>query len=138
VSFLEEEDETFGKILKRIDLKVVASAFQDKISRPTTARIEHPEEETGASFPADFMVKLDRSELKPDDLQVSDEETLDVLTKIHVIDPEYFNELISVMIRDEDLKTRAAEEALDRIHEQVGDMSEVTEEAEAMFIPLEE
>ena len=63
---------------------------------------------------------------------------MDVLTKVHLIDAEYFNELISVMIRDEDLKTRAAEEALDRIHEQVGDMSEVTEEAEAMFIPLEE
>ncbi|MGO9118986.1 MAG: hypothetical protein ACLQPD_15430 [Desulfomonilaceae bacterium] len=138
VSFLEEEDETFGKILKRIDLKVVASAFQDKIIRPTTIRTEVPEEETGTSFPADFMVKLDRCELKPDDLQVSDEEALDVLTKVHLIDPEYFNELISVMIRDEDLKTRAAEEALDRIHEQVGDMSEVTEEAEAMFIPLEE
>ncbi len=138
VSFLEEDDEAFGKILKSIDLKVVASAFQDKIIRPTVTRIEEAEDETGASFPADFMVKLDRGELKPDDLQVSDEETLDVLTKVHLIDAEYFNELISVMIRDEDLKTRAAEEALDRIHEQVGDMSEATEEAEAMFIPVEE
>ena len=138
VSFLEEYDEIFGEILKNIDLKVVASAFQDKIIRPTIVAPEEPEDEASASFPADFMVKLDRGELKPDDLQVSDEETLDVLTKIHMIDSEYFSELISIMIREEDLKTRAAEEALDRIHEQIGDMTEVTEEAESMFIPLEE
>ena len=138
VSFLEEDDEIFGTILKHIDLKVVASAFQDKIVRPTIPGAEETEDETSASFPADFMVKLDRCELKPDDLRVSDEETLDVLTKIHMIDAEYFNELISVMIREEDLKTRAAEEALDRIHDQIGDMTEVTEEAESMFVPLEE
>ncbi len=138
VSFLEEYDEIFGEILKNIDLKVVASAFQDKIIRPTTVASDETEDEPGTSFPADFMVKLDRGELKPDDLQVVDEETLDVLTKIHLINEEYFNELISVMIRQEDLKTRAAEEALDRIHEQIGDMTEVTEEAESMFIPLEE
>jgi predicted RNA binding protein with dsRBD fold (UPF0201 family) len=138
VSFLEEDDEIFGDILRHIDLKVVASAFQDKIIRPTSSGADDTEDEAGAEFPADFMVKLDRGELKPDDLQVSDEETLDVLTKIHMINTEYFNELISVMIREEDLKTRAAEEALDRIHEQIGDMTEVTEEAESMFIPLEE
>ncbi len=138
VSFLEEDDEIFGEILKRIDLKIVATAFQDKIIRPTNSNSQEAEEDTSASFPADFMVKLDRGELKPDDLELIDEETLDVLTKIHLINPEYFNELISVMIRDEDLKTRAAEEALDRIHEQIGDMTEATEEAEAMFIPLEE
>ena len=46
--------------------------------------------------------------------------------------------LISLILRDEDLKTRAAEEAFDRIHEQVGDMSQATEEAEDMFVPLED
>jgi len=138
VSFLEEHDEVFGKILKSIDLKVVASAFQDKIIQPTNASPDEVEDETGIPFPADFLVKLDGGELKPDDLEVTDEETLDVLTKIHMVDQEYFNELVSLMIREEDLKTRAAEEALDRIHQQVGDMSGVTEEAEAMFIPLEE
>jgi hypothetical protein len=138
VSFLEEDDEMFERILKNIDLKVVASAFQDKIVRPGVQKLEDTEDEAVASFPADFMVKLDRGELKPDDLKVSDEETLDVLTKIHMIDSEYFSELISIMIREKDLKTRAAEEALDRIHEQVGDMTEVTEEAESMFVPLEE
>jgi hypothetical protein len=138
VSFLEEEDEIFTEVLKNIDLKVVASAFQDKIIRPTAAEPDEAEDQNGQAFAADFLVKLDRGELKPDDLQVADEETLDVLTRIHVIDAEYFGELVSVMIREEDLKTRAAEEALDRIHEQIGDMTEVTEEAESMFVPLEE
>jgi hypothetical protein len=47
-------------------------------------------------------------------------------------------ELVSLMIREEDLKARTAEDALERIHQQVGDMSEVTEEADDMFVPLEE
>jgi hypothetical protein len=42
------------------------------------------------------------------------------------------------MLREEDLKTRTAEQAFDRIQQQVGDMTEFTEEAEEMFIPLEE
>jgi hypothetical protein len=42
------------------------------------------------------------------------------------------------MLRDEDLKMRTAEEAFDRIHQQVGDMTAVTEEAEDMFVPLED
>jgi len=84
------------------------------------------------------MVKLDRGELKPDDLEVTDEEALDILTKIHLVDEMYFSELVSLMIRSESLHTRTAEEALDRINEQVGDMSEFVEEAEDMFVPLEE
>jgi hypothetical protein len=84
------------------------------------------------------MVKLDRGELKPDDLEVTDEETLDILTKVHLADEEYFIELVSLMIREEDLKTRSAEEAFERIHEQVGDVSGLTEEAEDMFVPLDE
>lgn len=96
------------------------------------------EEELLPSFPADFLVKLDRGELKPDDLQMTDEEALDVLTKIHLVDEGYFTELVSLMIREDDLRTRAAEEAFDRIHQQVGDMTGVTEEAEAMFVPLDE
>ncbi len=138
VSFLEEDDEAFADILASIDLKVVASAFQEKIVKPTTKVADDVEEELSPSFPADFLVKLDRGELKPDDLQVTDEEALDVLTKIHLVNEEYFTELVSLMIREDDLRTRAAEEAFDRIHQQVGDMSGVTEEAEAMFIPLEE
>lgn len=90
------------------------------------------------SFPADFLVKLDRGELKPDDLDVTDEETLDILTKVHLVDAAYFNELVSLMMRDEDLRTRAAEEAFDRIHAQVGDVSQLTEDAEDMFVPLDE
>jgi len=42
------------------------------------------------------------------------------------------------MVREEDLKARTAEEAFERIHEQAGDMSSFTEEAEDMFVPLEE
>lgn len=138
VSFLEEDDETFSKLLKRLDIGMVASAFQDKILKPWTQQSDQPAEEVETIFPADFLVKLDRGELKPDDLEVSDEETLDILTKIHIVDEAYFNELVSLMLRDEDLKARTAEQAFDRIHEQVGDMSALTEEAEDMFVPLEE
>ncbi len=63
---------------------------------------------------------------------------MDILTKIHLADEAYFNELVSIMLREEDLKARTAEEAFDRIHEQVGDMSAMTEEAEDMFVPLED
>jgi hypothetical protein len=84
------------------------------------------------------MVKLDRGELKPDDLEVTDEEVKDILTRVHLADEGYFSELVSLMIRVKDLKQKTAEEALDRIHEQVGDMSRFTEEAEDMFVPLEE
>jgi hypothetical protein len=138
VSFLEEDEETFARIFHNIDIKVVASAFQDKIVRPSGRVSDVPAEEAQDSFPADFMVKLDRGELKPDDLEVSDEEARDILTKIHIIDEAYFTELVSLMVRDEDLKMRTAEEAFDRIHQQVGDMTAVTEEAEDMFVPLEE
>ncbi|MBI4964257.1 MAG: hypothetical protein HY913_13345 [Desulfomonile tiedjei] len=139
VSFLEEDDEVFSKLLQTIDIKVVASTFQDKILRSwsRSAQEANPEEETSA-FPADFMVKLDRGELKPDDLDVSDEEALDILTRIYVTNEAYFNELVSLMIREDDIKVRTAEEAFERIQEQVGDMTAVTEEAEEMFIPLEE
>jgi hypothetical protein len=138
VSFLEEGDARFGELLKSLDIKVVASAFQDKVLRPWARSGDTNEEEDESSFPADFLVKLDRGELKPDDLDVTDEETLDILTKIHLADEAYFNDLVSIMLREEDLKTRTAEEAFDRIHEQVGDMSSVTEEAEDMFVPLED
>ncbi len=139
ISFMEEDERTFAETLKSIDIKVVASAFQDKIIRPGAipAVSENPEEDEDA-FPADFLVKLDRGELKPDDLDVTDEETLDILTKIYLSDENYFNELISLMLRDENLKVRAAEEALDRIQEQVGDIPEITKDAEDMFVPLEE
>jgi len=138
VSFLEEDDAAFAKVLRNMDPKVVASAFQDKIIKPTNKVAEEPAEEEGSSFPADFLVKLDRGELKPDDIEVSDEETLDILKKVHLVDEAYFHELVSLMVREEDLKTRAAEEALDRIHQQVGDMSGLIEEAEDMFVPLDE
>jgi hypothetical protein len=137
VSFLEEDDGTFANLLKNIEIKVVASAFQDKILR-NWAGAEETDEEDKTPYPADFLVKLDRGELKPDDLEVSDEETLDVLTKIYLTNEVYFNELVSLMIREEDLKTRTAEEAFDRIQSQVGDMSKMTEEAEDMFVPLDE
>lgn len=137
VSFLEEDDGTFANLLKNIEIKVVASAFQDKILRNWAAAEETDEEEKNP-YPADFLVKLDRGELKPDDLEVSDEETLDVLTKIYLTNEVYFNELVSLMIREEDLKTRTAEEAFDRIQSQVGDMSKMTEEAEDMFVPLDD
>lgn len=138
VSFLEEDDEAFAKLLKNLDIGMVASAFQDKISKPWVGSRDQPAEEQEAAFPADFLVKLDRGELKPDDLEVADEETLDILTKVHIVDEAYFNELVSLMLRVEDLKARTAEQAFDRIHQQVGDMSDVTEEAEDMFVPLEE
>jgi hypothetical protein len=138
VSFLEEGDTRFGELLKSLEIKVVASAFQDKVLRPWARSKDKNEDEEETSFPADFLVKLDRGELKPDDLEVTDEETLDILTKIHLADEAYFNELVSIMLREEDLKTRTAEEAFDRIHEQVGDMSAMTEEAEDMFVPLED
>lgn len=138
VSFLEEDEETFARIFHSIDIKVIASAFQDKIVRPSARSPEVLAEEEVDAFPADFMVKLDRGELKPDDLEVSDEEARDILTKIHLIDEAYFTDLVSLMVREEDLKMRTAEEAFDRIHQQVGDMSAVTEEAEDMFVPLEE
>ncbi|MBI5248128.1 MAG: hypothetical protein HY912_01425 [Desulfomonile tiedjei] len=137
VSFLEEDDATFSQLLSRLDIRVVASAFQDKIVRPS-AKSGEADDEEGGTFPADFMVKLDRNELKPDDLEVSDEETLDILTRIYLTDEAYFIDLISIMLREEDLKTRSAEEAFDRIQQQVGDMSEFTEEADEMFIPLDE
>jgi hypothetical protein len=137
VSFLEEDDATFARLLSRLEIRVVASAFQDKIIRPTVKPGEVDDEEIG-TFPADFMVKLDRGELKPDDLEVSDEETLDILTRVYLANEVYFTDLVSIMLREEDLKTRTAEEAFDRIQQQVGDMSEFTEEAEEMFIPLDE
>ncbi|MBM4329576.1 MAG: hypothetical protein FJ118_20745 [Deltaproteobacteria bacterium] len=138
VSFLEEDEEHFGELLRSLDIKVVASAFQDRIVKPGAPAANHPEEEDARTFPADFLVKLDRGELKPDDLEVTDEEARDILTRIHIVNEAYFNELISLMVREEDLKIRTAEEAFDRIHSQVGDMSEAVEEAEDMFVPLEE
>ncbi len=137
VSFLEEDDVTFARLLSRLEIRVVASAFQDKIVRPSVKTMEGDDEE-GSTFPADFMVKLDRGELKPDDLEVSDEETLDILTRIYLENEAYFIDLVSIMLREEDLKTRTAEEAFDRIQQQVGDISEFTEEAEEMFVPLDE
>jgi hypothetical protein len=137
VSFLEEEEAEFAQVLKHLDMRVVASALQDKIVKPGAALTETQKEEESA-FPADFMAKLDRGELKPDDLEVTDEEATDILTEIYLVNPGYFNELVSLMIREEDLKARTAEEALARIHQQVGDMSEITEEADDMFVPLEE
>lgn len=138
VSFLEEDDARFAQLLLGLDIRVVASAFQDKILRVWATSSDLAEEDEHTAFPADFLVRLDRGELKPEDLEVNDEETLDILTKINLADPAYFNELVSLMLREEDLKTRTAEEALDRIHQQVGDMAGVTEEAEDMFIPLVE
>jgi len=138
VSFLEEDDETFAKLLRSLDIGMVASAFQDKIVKPSTVSSEELPEEEVSAFPADFLVKLDQGELKPDDLEVTEEETLDILTKIHLADEDYFIELVSLMIRDEDLKVRTAEQAFDRIHQQVGDIKGLTEEAEEMFVPLEE
>ncbi len=138
VSFLEEDEPVFAQLLRNLDIKVVASAFQDKIVRPGSSTQEKPVEEQEEAFPADFLVKLDRGELKPDDLEVTDEETLDILTRIYLVNQAYFSELVSLMIRDEDLKARTAEEAFERIHDQVGDISRFTEEAEDMFIPLEE
>lgn len=138
VSFLEEDDQVFDRLLKSLDIKMVASAFQDKMIRPGTRSSELLEEEEERSFPADFLVKLDRGELKPEDLELADEETLDILTKIHLVDEAYFTELVSLMLREDDLKIRTAEEAFDRIHQQVGDMTGVTEEAEDMFVPLDE
>jgi hypothetical protein len=41
------------------------------------------------------------------------------------------------MVREEDLTTRTAEEALARVNEQVGDMKEVVQGAEDMFVPLD-
>jgi len=52
-------------------------------------------------------------------------------------DEGYFVELVSLMMREEDLKTRTAEEALSRINEQVGDMKQIVQEAEDMFVPLD-
>ncbi len=138
VSFLEEDDARFARLLQHIDIKVVASIFQEKIIKPWIRSTEDTDEDDLASFPADFLVKLDRGELKPDDLDVTDEEALDILTKVHLVDAAYFNELVSLMMRDDDLKTRAAEEAFDRIHAQVGDVSQLTEDAEDMFVPLDE
>ena len=138
VSFLDEDDREFARRWKHIEVKVVASAFQDKIIKPGGASKEKADKEDEDPFPADFMVKLDRNELKPDDLDVTDEETLDILTRIYLVSPEYFNELVSLMIREDDLKARTAEEAFERIHDQVGDMTQFTEEAEEMFVPLED
>lgn len=138
VSFLEEDEAQFAELLRNIDVKVVGSAFQDKIIKPGTGTVERTDDEEKPTFPADFMVKLDRGELKPDDLQVTDEETLDILTRIYLVNEAYFTELVSLMIREDDLKERTAEEAFERIHEQAGDMSDVVEEAEEMFIPLED
>ncbi len=137
VSFLEEDDENFSRVLQSIDIRVVASAFQDRIIKPGTPAGE-TEDEDEATFPADFMVKLDRGQLKPDDLEVRDEEARDILTRIHLVNEAYFTEVVSLMIREDDLKVRTAEEAFDRIHSQVGDVSQLTEEAEDMFVPLED
>lgn len=140
VSFLEEDEKTFAALIKSLDIKVFASAFQEKIKPPVLKESAGaiPSEEEEDAFPADFMVKLDRGELKPDDLEVTDEEVRDILTRVHLMDETYFTELVSLMIRVKDLKQKTAEEALDRIHDQVGDMSQFTEEAEDMFVPLEE
>ncbi len=138
VSFLEEEDVKFADLLKHMDIRVIASAFQDKILKPGANAEDDAGDEDQWAFPADFLVKLDRGELKPDDLEVSDEEARDILTRIFLVDERYFTELVSLMVREEDLKSRTAEAAFERIHEQVGDMSEFTEEAEEMFVPLEE
>lgn len=138
VSFLEEDENEFSKLLLHLDIRVVASAFQDKIIKPWTQTQSDSIEEEDISFPADFLVRLDRGELKPEDLEVTDEETLDILTKIYLADPTYFNELVSIMLREDDLKQRTAEDAFDRIHQQVGDMTAITEEAEDMFVPLDE
>ncbi len=137
VSFLEETEETFSEVLKSLDIKLVASAFQDKLVRPGIQTMTVSDEESEVAFPADFLVKLDRGELKPDDLELTDEETLDILKKIYLLDEAYFLELVSLMMREEDLKTRTAEEALSRINEQVGDMKEIVQEAEDMFVPLD-
>jgi hypothetical protein len=138
VSFLEEDDEVFASVLHSLDIKVVASAFQDKILLAFNKTDDKADPDEESAFPADFLVKLDRGELNPNDLELADEETHDILTKIHLTNQAYFNELVSLMLRDEDLKTRTAEEALDRMSEQVGDLSKVTAEAEDMFVPLDE
>ncbi len=138
ISFLEEDEATFTDLLMSLDIKVVASAFQAKVRPPVTRTGPRNDEEDEPAFPADFLVKLDQGELKPDDLEVTDEETRDILTRIHLVDEVYFNMVVSLMMREKDLKRRTAEEALDRIHEQVGDMTAMTEEAEDMFVPLEE
>ncbi len=139
VSFLEEDEETFSKLLRSLDIKLVASAFQDKIILPG-AQISsmRQDEESEGSFTADFLIKLDRGELKPEDIELTDEETLDILKKIHLIDEGYFIELVSLMVREEDLKTRTAEEALSRISDRVGDMKDAVQEAEDMFVPLDD
>ncbi|MGC8603969.1 MAG: DUF6178 family protein, partial [Desulfomonilaceae bacterium] len=70
VSFLEEDESTFARVLGSLDIKLVASAFQDKIVRPAIQLSSVlPEEELQESFPADFLIKLDRGELKPDDIE---------------------------------------------------------------------
>ncbi|MFH0823173.1 MAG: DUF6178 family protein [Pseudomonadota bacterium] len=138
VSFLEEDEATFDKVLRSIDIRVVASAFQAKVLPVVPVSDDRREEDGEQPFAADFLVKLDRGELKPDDLNVKDEETLDILTKIHLVDEGYFNELVHLMVREDDLATRCAEAAFDRIRDQVGDISQFTEEAEDMFVPLEE
>jgi hypothetical protein len=137
ISFLEEDEETFSKVLRSLDIKLVASAFQDKIVRPGSQFSPALIEESEETFSADFLIKLDRGELKPDDIDVTDEETLDILKKIHLLDEDYFVEMVSLMVREEDLKTRTAEDALSRVNDQVGDMKEVVEEAQDMFVPLE-
>jgi hypothetical protein len=137
ISFLEEDEETFSKVLRSLDIKLVASAFQDKIIRPGAQLSPTLVEESEETFSADFLIKLDRGELKPDDIDVTDEETLDILKKIHLLDEDYFVEMVSLMVREEDLKTRTAEDALSRVNDQVGDMKEVVEEAQDMFVPLE-
>ncbi len=138
VSFLEEDETTFGKLLKCIDIKVVASAFQDKLIRPAVRTSDAVDDEEDIIFPADFLVKMDRGELKPDDLEVTDQESLDILTRIYLVDDAYFGEVVSLMLREEDLKTRTAEEAFDRINAQVGDLGGAMDDAEDMFVPLNE
>ena len=127
----------FSEVLKSLDIKLVASAFQDKLVRTGLPTVAASDEDAEGAFPADFLVKLDRGELKPDDLELTDEETLDILKKIYLLDEGYFVELVSLMMREEDLKTRTAEEALSRINEQVGDMKQIVQEAEDMFVPLD-
>jgi hypothetical protein len=140
VSFLEEDEATFAALLNNLDPKVVAAAFQDVLRKPQKSQPEDitEDKESDIAFPADFLTKLDRMELKPDDLDIADEETLDILNRVYLVNEPYFHEVISLMLRQDNLKQRAAEDAFDRIHEQVGDMSQFAEEAEDMFVPLEE
>ena len=139
VSFLEEDEETFSKVLKAWTSGLWLPLSRTKLSGPgTLVTSTASDEDSESPFAADFLIKLDRGELKPDDLELADEETLDILKKIHLLDENYFVELVSLMMREEDLKTRTAEEALSRINDQVGDMKDAVQEAQDMFVPLDD